>query len=587
MELFFSGDLKNDDQARRLIKSLLLIAVASTSASSLLVAALNQRWGVVMWVAGWAMVLLTLTQLVRAASLRHVTWICFIGLLGLCFVSSLESGGIRSASYFSSISIVYAAALMFGVGGAVIASLGAASVGAALVLLEVSGRLPQLPAQSTWQVGVGSVVTIAMAAFAGAWMHHQFRAAMRAREAERHDFERTAALLETEVKLRSHAQKELSRSYDAALEGTRVKTAFLANMSHELRTPMNAVVGLTDLMLRDQLNPAHRDYLETVRESSNGLLVLLDDLLDLSKIEAGAMRLDRVAFSPRDVMAQLERLLTPKAVAKHIELRFHAGPDLPDTLLGDPLRLTQVLTNLIGNSLKFTDRGEVRVTLRWHVPALSIEVTDSGIGMTAEQCSALFVAFTQVDPSATRRFGGTGLGLAIVKRLCELHQGEVTVASELGQGSTFTATLRYDADQPRTAGAMTPRAGVKPAKPLEGLRVLIAEDNRVNQKVAERLLERLGVVCLVVNNGAEALAQLKTTPWDVVLMDIQMPVMDGIEATRLIREQLISQPTIIALSANAMDEDKTSAKAAGVNDFLSKPITLDALADALHRARPL
>ena len=230
-----------------------------------------------MWVAAWAAVLLTLTQLVRAGSLRAVTFICFIGSLGLCFVSSLESGGIRSASNFSSISIVYAGALMFGGLGALVASLGAASVGGALTLLEVTGRLPPLPAQSTWQLGVGSVVTIAMAAFAGAWMHHQFRAAMRVREAERNDFERTSALLETEVKLRSHAQKELSRAYDSALEGTRVKTAFLANMSHELRTPMNAVVGLTDLILRDELTTVHREYLETVRESSAGLLVLLDD----------------------------------------------------------------------------------------------------------------------------------------------------------------------------------------------------------------------------------------------------------------------------------------------------------------------
>ncbi len=403
--------------------------------------------------------------------------------------------------------------------------------------------------------------------------------------AERLSFNKTAALLETEVKLRSHAQMELQRSFAAALEGTRVKTAFLANMSHELRTPMNAVVGLTDLLLRDELTQAQRENLETVRESSNGLLVLLDDLLDLSKIEAGAMRLDFVEFSVTEVMTLLERLLTPKAAAKHITLSIRGGEGLPAVLLGDPHRLTQVMTNLIGNSLKFTDSGHVTMTVTWEEPRLIIEVKDSGIGMTEEQLSDLFQPFTQVDTSATRRFGGTGLGLAIVRRLCELHRGDVQVTSELGKGSVFTARLRYELGPALTTVAMRQKNQIKPVLPIEGLRVLVAEDNRINQRVAERMLERLGATCHVVSNGAEVLAELAKNDWDVVLMDIQMPVMDGIEATKRIRALVkSSQPTIIALSANAMNEDKRSAEAAGVDAFLSKPLTLDALADALHRA---
>lgn len=511
----------------------------------------------------------------------------FVACGGLCFVAGFQNGGIRSPHFLGAVAVLSYAALVFGVSGVMANLLGLAAVGAALVWLEVAGGLPMRAAPSLFEATLVPLVTYAVGTLAGYVTHRQFRLTTAQLDAERLPFERTAALLETEVKLRSHDQRELTRAYAAALEGTRVKTAFLANMSHELRTPMNAVVGLTDLVLLDELTPAQRENLETVRESSQGLLLLLDDLLDLSKIEAGAMRLEKVAFSVREVMRQLERLLVPRAAAKNIGLEFHGAAELPPFLIGDPHRLTQVMTNLIGNSIKFTSQGQVTVTVSWQQPMLQIEVTDTGIGMTPAQISELFQPFTQVDASTTRRFGGTGLGLAIVKRLCELHGGDVRVDSALGVGSVFTAKmLCVEATSTQETAPVT-QDPVTPVQTLDGLRVLIAEDNHINQRVAERLLKRLGVTCLVVNNGVEALDQLAHAQWDVVLMDIQMPVMDGLEATRRIRAQPISQPTIIALSANAMEEDQSCARAAGVDDFLSKPITLNALADVLRRAGTL
>ena len=435
-------------------------------------------------------------------------------------------------------------------------------------------------------VSVGMLAVLVPAGVALALMRVRFARTTKNLEAQQLALQRTAALLETEVKLRTHAQKELARAYAAALDGTRVKTAFLANMSHELRTPMNAVMALTDLLLRDELEARQRECLETIRDSSQGLLVLLDDLLDLSKVEAGAMRLDAIDFAPRDVLTQLERLLAGRAAAKGLRLELTKDAAVPKVLRGDPLRLTQVLTNLVGNSIKFTAKGEVAARLRWEAPTLVIEVSDTGIGMTAEQMGALFQPFTQADASTTRRFGGTGLGLAIVKRLCELHGGDVRVTSQLGVGSVFTATLQYEIGQAEPVAASNPSGVEAMPLPLDGLRVLVAEDNVINQRVAERLLERLGVSFEMVANGRMAIERVKTGKWAVVLMDIQMPELDGIEATRQIRSLGVTQPVIIALSASAMEEDQVAARNAGVDDFLAKPITLAKLAAALHRAAP-
>ncbi len=556
---------------------MLLLAAAGMAVPTFVIAAWQGHWAVAGALAGLVGLLGWASTVLQRRPTNAVMRACGALLLAVSFTVGFENGGVRSQQYFSSLLIIYASALLFGRVGALVGTVGVAVVGVALAGLECVHLVPPPHvgswAEAMWAPLAGFVV----AAVAGAAMHVRF-------DAQRIEFGRTNALLQTEVKLRSHAQKELDRAYNAALEGTRVKTAFLANMSHELRTPMNAVVGLTDLLLRDQLTVSQRENLETVRESSQGLLVLLDDLLDLSKIEAGAMRLDRIDFSVREVLSQLDRLLSPRALSKNITLSLECAPTVPNVFRGDPLRLTQVLTNLVGNAIKFTSNGGVTVELSWSEPVLTVAITDTGIGMTPEQMSALFQPFSQADTSMTRRFGGTGLGLAIVKRLCELHQGDVKVTSTPGIGSTFTATLQYELGTVRAVDPVSNLA--KPIETLHGLRVLVAEDNAINQRVAQRLLQRLGVTCHVVENGADAVEHVKTARWDVVLMDLQMPVMDGMEATRRIRALSTPQPCIIALSANAMEEDKTLAHQAGVNDFLAKPITLDTLSAALRRCSP-
>ncbi len=494
--------------------------------------------------------------------------------MGLLSLSSFTVGFRGTAFLVGAAPLMFTASVVFGRWGSVVAAASVVIAGSALFG-------PVAGAGHTAMMLVGLGVSAALG-----WLTHlHIRRLLTQRQAERLEFDRTSALLETEVKLRTHAQRELEHSYNAALEGTRVKAAFLANMSHELRTPMNAVVGLTDLVLRDELSAQQRESLETVRESSNGLLLLLDDLLDLSKVEAGALRLDRAPFAVREVLGQLDRLLRPRAIAKHIGFEVRLAGDVPEVLIGDSHRLTQVMTNLIGNAIKFTARGTVSIEVSWAAPKLALRVKDSGIGMTADQMSNLFQPFTQADVSMTREFGGTGLGLAIVKRLCELQLGTVEVESMLGAGSIFTATLEYELGSEMPAPERAKGVKVRPIETLGGLRVLVAEDNAVNRRVVQRLLERLGVAVTTVNNGAEALAQLNREPFDIVLMDLQMPVMDGLEATRRIRASGITQPAIIALSANAMAEDKRLAWAAGMNDFLAKPITLDMLGDALLRLK--
>jgi CheY-like chemotaxis protein len=287
-----------------------------------------------------------------------------------------------------------------------------------------------------------------------------------------------------------------------------------------------------------------------------------------------------VDFAPRDLLAQLSRLFGPRASSQGLAFELRCEARVPAMLKGDPLRLSQVLTNLVMNALKFTAKGRVEVVLDWAVDLLMARVSDTGIGMNPEQVGRVFSAFEQADASMTRRFGGSGLGLAIVKRLCELQGGCITVTSEPGVGSVFTATLAM----PEGAGLPV----VAPAAPrpsVEGMRVLVAEDNVINQRVAERLLEKLGVSVTIAVNGLEALRAVERGDWTVVLMDLQMPEMDGLEATRRIRELPRAQPVIIAVTANALNEHRTAALEAGVDDFLTKPITLDALASALGRAR--
>ena len=434
---------------------------------------------------------------------------------------------------------------------------------------------------------------------------------------------------QTDITERKENTERLQKATEAAEAANRAKSQFLANMSHEIRTPLNGILGFTEVLLRspDAEERERQDYLKTILNSGRHLLTLINDILDLSKIEAGQLTIERIACSPHDVLAEAISILRVPAAEKGIGLEYSWDPRTPQRVVTDPVRLKQLLMNLIGNAVKFTDQGGVKVSahfeLRAEKPTLTIQVRDSGVGIPPDKLETIFRPFTQADDSVTRRFGGTGLGLAICRSIAEALGGERSVESTLGEGSVFTVRIEVaPANEPATSGRPDPRSpspvastaaalgafaacGVEPgsqarrdiglagspvdsnapanARPpidLGGLRVLVVDDGETNRKLISIQLRRVNALVSTAEHGGAAVDRVAGGRFDVILMDMQMPVMDGYTATRTLRQRGFAGP-IIALTANAMHGDRQKCEAVGCSGYLTKPINADELIAAL------
>ncbi len=374
-------------------------------------------------------------------------------------------------------------------------------------------------------------------------------------------------------------EKQIVKAKEVAEAAVYVRERFMANISHEIRTPMNGVLGLTNILIEMETEREKKDYLKAIKSSADNLLVIINDLLDFSKIESGKMTFEKISFDIRDLLQSMSAMLGIRAKERNIDFKVEFDSKVPDFVLGDTVRLNQIIVNLVGNALKFTEKGNVVIAIKVAEELkdkylLQFDIKDTGIGIPKDKLEFIFDSFTQANIDTERKFGGTGLGLAICKQLCELQGGRLWVESEEGKGSTFSFILGFaKSDELKSNTVIEKKAKVSSydADDWSGYNILLVEDNKVNQMLAEKVLTSWGLNVDIANNGLEAIDSVKLKPYDLILMDLQMPKMDGYNATKALREEHnISQP-IIAMTASAMKDDLDRCLSLGMNAYVTKP----------------